>query len=117
VWLGVDVGVGLCRSSYMLAVIPVVAMLSGRWRRPPALPGLRRTPPTVFLCEAESAEPGRELEEFSLDKPGSAKLVSWGRQAVIQVGKKTVGRQAGCHPGWKMGKKTTQKSFVPHFIG
>jgi len=30
VWLGVDVGVGLCLSSYMLAVIPVVAMLNGR---------------------------------------------------------------------------------------
>ena len=75
VWLGVDVGVGFCLSSYMLAVIPVVAMLSGRCRRPPALPGLRRTPPTVFLC-AESAEPGLELEEFSLDKPGSAKRVS-----------------------------------------
>ena len=33
-WLGVDIGVGLCLSSYMLAVIPalipVVAMLSGR---------------------------------------------------------------------------------------
>ena len=123
VWLGVDVGVGLCRSSYMLAVIPVVAMLSGRWRRPPALPGLRRTPPTVFLCEAESAEPGRELEEFSLDKPGSAKLVSWGRQAVIQVKchpgwklGKTVGRQAGCHPGWKL-LEDTKNSFIPHFLG
>ena len=102
VWLGVDVGVGLCRSSYMLAVIPVVAMLSGRWRRPPALPGLRRTPPTVFLC-AESAEPGRELEEFSLDKPGSAKLVSRGKQAVIQVVK------------WGKLLKT-KKSFIPHFL-
>ena len=30
VWLGVEVGVGLCLSSYMLAVIPVVAMLNGR---------------------------------------------------------------------------------------
>ena len=30
VWLGVDIGVGLCLSSYMLAVIPVVAMLNGR---------------------------------------------------------------------------------------
>ena len=37
----------------------------------------------MLLC-AESADPGLELEEFSRDKPASAKLVSWG--------------QAGCHP-------------------
>jgi hypothetical protein len=61
----------------MLAVIPVVAMLSGRCLLPPALPGRSLTPPTTLPLGArwvlaESAEPGREEEEFSRERPGAA---------------------------------------------
>ena len=58
---------GRWRSSYMLAVMPVVAMERGLGRRPPALPGRRRTPGAAGRAERE--EPGREEEEFSRDSP------------------------------------------------
>jgi len=61
---------GFCLSSYMLAVIPVVAMDMGRGLLAPPGADLSLTPPLPDI-----ALPGREAVEFSREMPGDLCLV------------------------------------------